>query len=60
MNNRKKSNKFPYSNEIKSAKDAFKRMIDDMSDEEFTIFSFTIMDAIESLEYELNTEEIPF
>ena len=50
MNNNQ-SNNFPFSSEIKKAKDEFKKMIDDMSDEEFMDFSFTLMLYLEDTEY---------
>lgn len=39
----KKIINFPFSNEVKQAKEEFKRMIDDMTDEQFMEFSFLMM-----------------
>lgn len=64
-----KKNNFPYSNEIKKAKEAFKQMINEMSDEEFVEFAFMITLMTEELndnfddfdfDEELCEEEVPF
>lgn len=39
----KKVINFPFSNEVKQAKEEFKRMIDDMTDDQFIEFSFLMM-----------------
>lgn len=51
-----KSNNFPYSNEIKKAREGFKKMIDEMSDEEFLDFSFLIATMIEDLEDDMDDD----
>lgn len=54
MSNNKKtknqSNNFPFANEIKKAKDEFKKMIDEMTDEEFLEFSFLMMQFTDDFE----------
>lgn len=57
MSNKKNKNKkpnkinnFPYSNEIKMMKDDFKKMIDEMPDEDFIDFYFTLMDFADNFE----------
>lgn len=56
MSNNKRTknqnNNFPFSNEIKKAKDEFKKMIDEMTDEEFLDFSFFMMQFTDDLEDE--------
>ena len=37
-------NKFPFSDEVKQLKAEFKKMIDEMDDEEFLDFTFALMD----------------
>ena len=56
-NNKNQSNNFPFSNEIKKAKDEFKRMIDEMSDEEFMDFTFMLMLYSEDFEADEFEEE---
>lgn len=62
-------NNFSYSNEIKKAKEGFKQMIDEMTDEEFLDFAFMITLMTEELETDfdsdldedaLEDEEVPF
>ncbi len=64
-----KTNKFPFSNEIKKAKEGFKQMVDEMSDEEFLDFAFMITLITEELENDLDfdfdneileDEDVPF
>lgn len=64
-----KANNFPYSNEIRKAKEGFKQMIDAMSDEEFLDFAFMITLMTEELEDDWDEnfdeemwedEEVPF
>jgi hypothetical protein len=64
-----KTNNFPYSNEIKRAKEGCKQMIDEMSDEEFLDFAFMLTLMIENLENDLDSdfdeelwddEDVPF
>ncbi len=38
------TSKFPFSDEVKQLKAEFKKMIDEMDDEEFLDFSFALMD----------------
>lgn len=47
-----KSNKnnFPYSSEVEKMKEEFKKMIDEMSDEEFLDFSFSLMNFSDNFE----------
>lgn len=56
MSNNKRTknqnNNFPFANEIKKAKDEFKKMIDEMTDEEFLDFSFFMMQFTDDLEDE--------
>ena len=51
-----KANNFPYSNEIKRAKEGFKQMIDEMSDEEFLDFAFMITLMTEELENDFDSD----
>ena len=53
---KKKNNNYPYANEVKRAKDDFKRMIDDMSDYEFTVFSIRLTEFFQMLEDKLEEE----
>ena len=65
-----KANNFSFSNEIKKAKEGFKQMLDEMSDEEFIDFAFMITLMTEELENDLDDsdfdeemwddEEVPF
>ncbi len=64
-----KANQFPFSNEIKKAKEGFKQMVDEMSDEEFLDFAFMITLITEELENDLDfdfdneileDEDVPF
>ena len=59
MSNKRKNNKnsFPYSNELKRAREEFKKMIDEMSDEEFLDFSFLLMQFTEDFEDEWAEDE---
>ncbi len=47
--NKKSSNCFPFANEIKQSKHEFKKMIDEMPDEEFINFMLLFMDFIDDL-----------
>lgn len=64
-----KANPFPFSNEIKKAKEGFKQMVDEMSDQEFLDFAFMITLMTEELENDLDfnfdnefleDEDVPF
>lgn len=48
----KNNNNFPFSNEIKQMKDSFKRLIDDMPDEEFIDMISFLMYSMEEFEDE--------
>lgn len=50
---RNETNNFPFLNEIKKAKEGFKQMIDEMSDEEFIDFAFLITLMTEELDDDL-------
>lgn len=53
MSNKRKNKQninIPYSNEVKKAKEEFKKMIDEMSDEEFIDFSFLLMGFTDNFE----------
>lgn len=70
MSKKKSSNKFPFANEIKELKYGFKKVIDDMPDEEFIDFMLLFMDFVEEFtddeleEWEYDDseeyEELPF
>ncbi len=45
----KSSNNFPFANEIKESKYEFKKMIDEMPDEEFIDFILLFMDFVDRL-----------
>lgn len=51
-----KKNNFPYLNEIKHLKDEFKKMIDEMSDEEFLSFTFDFMGFMNEYDEDLIEE----
>ena len=53
-------NKFPYSNEVKQLKAEFKKMIDEMGDEEFLDFSFALMELSMDFDDEEWDEEDEF
>ena len=58
---RNEANNFPFSNEIKKAKEGFKQMIDEMSDEEFIDFSLLITLMTEDLDEDLeDLEDLDF
>ena len=52
----KKIINFPFSNEVKQAKEEFKRMIDDMTDEQFMEFSFLMMTITSDIDEEWEDE----
>lgn len=55
-NKNSKKNNFPYLNEIKHLKDEFKKMIDEMSDEEFLSFTFDFMGFMNEYDEDLIEE----
>ena len=52
-NNKQNKNNLPFANEIKKAKEEFKLMIDEMSDDEFMAFSLFIMQFTEDFDDEI-------
>ena len=64
---KKKSNNFPYANELKKARDGLVNMIYEMSDIEFMLFSSALAEFIEEYtadfdenEDYLDDEDLPF
>ena len=51
--NKHNKNNFPFANEIKKAKEEFKLMIDEMSDDEFMAFSLFITQFTEDFDDEI-------
>ncbi len=47
--NKESNNCFPFANELKQARHEFKRMIDEMPDEEFMDFMLLFMDFVDDL-----------
>ena len=52
-NNKQNKNNLPFANEIKKAKEEFKLMIDEMSDDEFMAFSLFITQFTEDFDDEI-------